>query len=289
MNDLSNTVEQGTFRYMTPEITTKSYGQKVDVFSFGILIFELFCGPIFDGENDLEVHHLLHSGKRPKIPNYVLPWISNLISICWSQLASERSSFVEIIDQIRGNEPKLLEEFEFMFLKMKSKKEILKFVKSMKIQHQAEVHALQQQQLKKANNPPKIEKLLVMDIKDFHDISRLGNSIDGSWYRMKNIKDNIEYVVVKTEITCDPSVDLSPQMGNQFKLIHPNLLHIVGYCLSHACNYTFFEDIQDFAFLSPEMATKLHEKQKVSILLQIATRLQFLTSIQSRMTRMAAL
>jgi serine/threonine protein kinase len=100
----------GTPLYMAPEVDEGHYDGKVDVYSFGIIVYEIVSGNgIFSNDgNKFKLFGMMQSGKRPDIPDFVLPFSRELIEKCWSEEASNRPSFSEIWRK--------LEEAEFKFM-----------------------------------------------------------------------------------------------------------------------------------------------------------------------------
>merc|ERR1711879_897212 len=92
----------GTPLYMAPEmIKDKKYGDSVDVYSFGMILLQLFTKrKLFyelgnrDSLNTL--FQVVNHNLRPNIPTTVPPDIATLIQKCWDACPSERTSFVEI-------------------------------------------------------------------------------------------------------------------------------------------------------------------------------------------------
>jgi serine/threonine protein kinase len=100
----------GTPLYLAPEVESGHYDSTVDVYSFGIIVYEIVCGNgIFsnDGDKDGLGINMLR-GKRPDIPGHVLPFSRNLIEKCWSQNATERPDFNEILRSLEGEEFKIM-------------------------------------------------------------------------------------------------------------------------------------------------------------------------------------
>jgi serine/threonine protein kinase len=103
----------GTPLYMAPEVLEGHYDQKVDVYSFGLILYEICAGNgVFSSPKNetsrLKLYVDLQKGNPPPIPDSVLPVASTLIAECWAASASKRPSF----SQIR----KRLQEIDFKIL-----------------------------------------------------------------------------------------------------------------------------------------------------------------------------
>ena len=69
---------KGTFNYMAPEVENRKYSNKVDLWSIGVILYELkTCKYIFEGKNKEEEIHNRYNGIIKKTGYYVL---DNLIS-----------------------------------------------------------------------------------------------------------------------------------------------------------------------------------------------------------------
>jgi serine/threonine protein kinase len=91
------------FRYLAPECYDRCYFQESDVFSFGMILYELLFGqPGFSKElTRLELaRKVFIDEERPLIPDFILPSTRKLITDCWAQEPGERPSFEEIIDRL---------------------------------------------------------------------------------------------------------------------------------------------------------------------------------------------
>jgi len=96
------TGETGSYRYMAPEVfLRKSYNAKVDVFSFAMILYEMFEGKVpFDDEGDKEAAFMVAKGdRRPEFGSktYYPDGMRELIMKCWSEFAVKRPPFDEIV------------------------------------------------------------------------------------------------------------------------------------------------------------------------------------------------
>lgn len=100
----------GTPRYMAPEAHALNshrgtYTNKVDVFSFAILTFELLDRrrAYHDKERltmDQIARVVCEKGLRPKVQERWSPRIKELVSRAWAQEADDRPSFAELVEQL---------------------------------------------------------------------------------------------------------------------------------------------------------------------------------------------
>ncbi|KAK8894663.1 hypothetical protein M9Y10_023100 [Tritrichomonas musculus] len=103
---LSRTTMKGTLKYMAPEIfqERKDYDEKVDVYAFGVVVYLILTKGEFPKISVADVS----AGKKADIPNSITDFSRELIDRCWSCQASERPSFAEICDTLKGKEDKLI-------------------------------------------------------------------------------------------------------------------------------------------------------------------------------------
>jgi len=95
--------ETGSLRYMAPEVAeSKPYNHKADVFSYGILLWELLSHKKpFDGLNrDSFYERVVHGGGRPPIHKKWPKELSNLMIDCWSVDIDTRPSFQQIVERL---------------------------------------------------------------------------------------------------------------------------------------------------------------------------------------------
>ena len=114
--DVTLTSSQFTVYYVAPEIgeETLRYDTKVDVYSFAILLYELVTGTFaLRHMNPVQVMRFILSGKRPEIPDTVLPFTRRLIERCWVTDPSDRPSFAEIYDALVAERFRLFNDVNF--------------------------------------------------------------------------------------------------------------------------------------------------------------------------------
>ncbi len=99
------TANTGSKRYMAPEVATRNrYNLSVDVFSFGILLWEI-CSleKPFDGFTELQHMNLVvQRGHRPRMDT-IKHWplsVRHIISRCWHPISNERPSFRQVVNAL---------------------------------------------------------------------------------------------------------------------------------------------------------------------------------------------
>lgn len=98
---------RGTLPWMAPELLngdTSLVSNKVDVFSFGIVMWELMTGqePYHDMHYGAVLGGIVSNTLRPQVPESCDPEWRSLMEQCWSQEPSERPTFIEISSRLRS-------------------------------------------------------------------------------------------------------------------------------------------------------------------------------------------
>eukprot|EP00929_Paragymnodinium_shiwhaense_P067789 TRINITY_DN34085_c0_g1_i1.p1 TRINITY_DN34085_c0_g1~~TRINITY_DN34085_c0_g1_i1.p1 ORF type:complete len:341 (-),score=87.26 TRINITY_DN34085_c0_g1_i1:135-1157(-) len=96
------TIAAGTCHWMAPEVHTGStYNEKVDVYSYAMILFEIICREIpFEDEEPAAVGRLTVKGKRPDleaVPPDCPEKLSDLMISCWAHQPQERPDFKNIL------------------------------------------------------------------------------------------------------------------------------------------------------------------------------------------------
>nr|KYP36094.1 Serine/threonine-protein kinase CTR1 [Cajanus cajan] len=98
---------RGTLPWMAPELLNGSsslVSEKVDVFSFGIVMWELYTGeePYADLHYGAIIGGIVSNTLRPPVPESCDPEWRLLMERCWSSEPSERPTFTEIASELRS-------------------------------------------------------------------------------------------------------------------------------------------------------------------------------------------
>ncbi|XP_073313693.1 serine/threonine/tyrosine-protein kinase HT1-like [Primulina huaijiensis] len=102
--------DPGSYRWMAPEmIKRKHYGQKIDVYGFGLILWEFVAGtvPYEDMTPIQAAFAVVNKNLRPTIPLGCPPTMKALIELCWSLQPDKRPEFWQIV--------KVLEKLESSF------------------------------------------------------------------------------------------------------------------------------------------------------------------------------
>ncbi|XP_054815228.1 serine/threonine-protein kinase STE20-like [Prosopis cineraria] len=97
---------RGTLPWMAPELlngSSNKVSEKVDVFSFGIVLWEILTGeePYANMHYGAIIGGIVNNTLRPTIPSYCDPEWRQLMEQCWAPNPAARPSFTEIARRLR--------------------------------------------------------------------------------------------------------------------------------------------------------------------------------------------
>ncbi|OHT02802.1 TKL family protein kinase [Tritrichomonas foetus] len=114
----------GTPHWMAPEIlsTSSNYTSKIDVYAYGIVLWELATGqtPYSGMDSHYIINQVLSNDTRPLMPQDVNPQMKDLITQCWDRNPDVRPSFDEIVKKF---------ETENVMMNGANREEFLKYIR----------------------------------------------------------------------------------------------------------------------------------------------------------------
>ena len=104
------TGQLGTTNWMAPEMFNdddSNYGTKVDVYAYGIMLWEMLTGEIpFGNKKAMAIMSEVTRGNRPKIPETTPQPLTTLISSCWAQRPEDRPTFDQVVKALKKHKAK---------------------------------------------------------------------------------------------------------------------------------------------------------------------------------------
>jgi serine/threonine protein kinase len=101
---------------MAPEMLEEGteYSEKVDVYSYGILLYEIFTRhlPYYEIEKRFEVVPRVLEGYRPTFSEEEIPYKSlrTLMQSCWNKSPKKRPTFSAILEKLNQSSAKVMKQ-----------------------------------------------------------------------------------------------------------------------------------------------------------------------------------
>ena len=95
----------GSRRYMAPEVVkSEPYGFSADVYSFGVLLWEIMAlrTPYCGFSREQHEAKVAHSGYRPNVPRTWTAAMRTLVSACWAPNPVERWDIIRICQSLQA-------------------------------------------------------------------------------------------------------------------------------------------------------------------------------------------
>ena len=128
-----HTGQTGSWTYMAPEVAKGwAYDSSIDVYSFGVLLWELLTlETAFDGYDKEDVQRCVVRGdERPLLtPRLTQDWplhLPSLLRSCWSPFPSHRPAFSTIVTKLQDMKDELEHERQLQEEQLRSKQQITK-------------------------------------------------------------------------------------------------------------------------------------------------------------------
>ncbi len=120
---IGNNVCKLPIKWMSPESIDKLiFNTKTDVWSYGVLVWELFTRgitPYLEIDNNFLLHHLKRGHRLPK-PDYCPKPLYDIILKCWSENPESRHSFATLSKSLEYIVNNMLEKENHTYVNIKS-------------------------------------------------------------------------------------------------------------------------------------------------------------------------
>lgn len=248
-NAMFQTMAAGTYIFAAPEIilgdadNVNYDGKLADVYSFGVLIYQLFTGitPFANIKSSLQLMRLIEKAERPEFPKDFNPLLKAFIEHCWDQKPDERPTFEQILQYI--GDPKSIEAIGGIDLERfyKYQEKVVpdeKFLFDYDVEEEEEeteeeVNEKHHEEEEKEEIPEfdpndfTIKPELIKDITDFEKIGPIGKGQFGVVNKYRD-RETGELVAIKKVQSNLDDINLKREIWILSTFHHPSLQSLYG-------------------------------------------------------------
>ena len=160
---------KGTPSYLAPEIIEDySYTKAGDVYSFGIIVFEILTTErAFSDLTFIQLLNAVVRGERPTIDKTVPEVYRQLIERCWSQEPEKRPTFDQIVDELQHG------EFISPMIDNDSYQEYIEYVKEFKTKYEKDRKIIKFEDVVRNHKSQTFQKVSIVGITKLFDSKRI--------------------------------------------------------------------------------------------------------------------
>lgn len=124
--ELNNTAVKNP-TWLAPEVLKdEPFTEKIDIYAFGIILWELASGKDFMGKYGLrKLRSRIIAGEREQIPDLTPLYIANLIQLCWNGNAALRPGFSQCVRLLKKKKTEMGEDPESIKVVLNENQKVL--------------------------------------------------------------------------------------------------------------------------------------------------------------------
>ena len=250
----------GTKLFCAPEVMgNQHYDHRVDIFSFGVLLWVLVCGTA-QALKDLMTYSkntwtLRGSPNRPDIPECP-DWVKEMITRAWAQEPDERyDSFAEILEEMRGNRFKVWDDV--------AEDEVIAYVDTVETPSSMGIKSEPVSKYRFAPKDGVESRKFITSLDEVEsEQKKIGRGGFGA-IRLVRGQDGKQYAMKKVEFTSDISEETFDTMyereiGIMKRLEHPCIVRLCGYFRPEPNRYFVFTEFMPNRSLDMHIAQCLN-------------------------------